>query len=200
LNSAIFKNSTILTNKQSKQLENLISLNNSSNASVKLLYQGSIDGFSFRNYHSKCANTQASLIVAKSKNNNIFGAYTEAFCSINAGSIYDQQDANAFLFSLVNRYNRSVIMNIINPKYAVRFSSDDGPEFLQSLQLLDYSSQNGVGRMTNFRVNFPIPSFLDTNETSNNVQDFFGGYYNFELFDIELYSVSFIDRKSLIIF
>jgi len=195
LNSAIFKNSTILTNKQSKQLEDLISLNNSSNASVKLLYQGSIDGFSFRNYHSKCANTQASLIVAKSKNNNIFGAYTEAFCSIN-----DQQDANAFLFSLVNRYNRSVIMNIINPKYAVRFSSYDGPEFLQSLQLLDYSSQNGVGRLRNFRVNFPIPSFLDTNEPSNNVLDFFGGYYNFELFDIELYSVSFIDRKSLIIF
>ena len=200
MNSAIFKNSTILTNKQSKQLEDLISLNNSSNASVKLLYQGSIDGFSFRNYHSKCANTQASLIVAKSKNNNIFGAYTEAFCSINAGSIYDQQDANAFLFSLVNRYNRSVIMNIINPKYAVRFSSYDGPEFLQSLQLLDYSSQNGVGHMRSLRGNFPIPSFLDTNEPSNNVLDFFGGYYNFELFDIELYSVSFIDRKSLIIF
>ena len=113
MNSTLFKNSTILTNEQSIQLANLINLNQS-DSSIKLLYQGSVDGFLTQNLYSKSKSLQGGLIVAKSthNNNNIFGVYTEA--NLDLSKTYSREDANAFMFSLVNIFNSPVTMNIID--------------------------------------------------------------------------------------
>ncbi len=126
MNSTLFKNSTILTNEQSIQLANLINLNQS-DSSIKLLYQGSVDGFLSQNLYSKLESLQGGLIVAKSthNNNNIFGVYTEA--NLDLSKTYLREDANAFMFSLVNIFNSPVTMNIIDQRYALGISDSSGP-------------------------------------------------------------------------
>jgi len=197
LNSTLFKNSTILTNEQSIQLANLINLNQS-DSSIELLYQGSVDGFLSQNLYSKLESLQGGLIVAKSthNNNNIFGVYTEA--NLDLSKTYLREDANAFMFSLVNIFNSPVTMNIIDQRYALGISDSSGPmAFLDnSLTLLSGFNPDAGGSCRSSSLNYQIPSFLDTSKFSNR---FLGGDFNFELFDIELYSVPFIDRKFIII-
>jgi len=196
LNSTLFKNSTILTNEQSIQLANLINLNQS-DSSIKLLYQGSVDGFLTQNLYSKSKSLQGGLIVAKSthNNNNIFGVYTEA--NLDLSKTYLREDANAFMFSLVNIFNSPVTMNIIDQRYALGIYVSSGPiAFLDdSLNLLEGYIPVAGGTCRSSSLNYQIPSFLDTSKFSNR---FLGGDFNFELFDIELYSIPFIDRKFII--
>ncbi len=194
MNSTLFKNSTILTNEQSIQLANLINLNQS-DSSIKLLYQGSVDGFLTQNLYSKSESLQGGLIVAKSTHNNIFGVYTEA--NLDLSKTYLREDANAFMFSLVNIFNSPVTMNIIDQRYALGVYVESGPiAFLDdSLNLLEGYIPVAGGTCRSSSLNYQIPSFLDTSKFSNR---FLGGDFNFELFDIELYSIPFIDRKFII--
>jgi len=93
INSKIFKNSTILTNQQSIQLNNLTGF--SLNTTWPLIYQASVDSFSASSFHSKCDEISNTLIVIKSKKNNfIFGGFTTALWDGNAN--WYENDSNDF--------------------------------------------------------------------------------------------------------
>ena len=73
-----------------------------------MIYRGTRNGFKAKNFHGKCDNIGATLIIIKSEEKNggmqrIFGAYTDiqwtSVCGYKAGS------GNSFLFSLRDDHN-----------------------------------------------------------------------------------------------
>ena len=133
LNSSAFINSSILTNELSIQLLDLI--NYPSNLNLSLIYQATRDGFRASDFHSKCDGFLNTLTVIKSSNGNIFGG----FATVDWGqpqstnyyyySSYFKNDSNAFLFSLINKYNVSLLINTSDPVNAVYAHYESGPRY-----------------------------------------------------------------------
>jgi len=71
----------------------------------KLLYKATRDGDSEDEFHSKCDNINNTLVIIKTKENNIIGGFTTALWNCINGYNYDDY---AFLFSI----NNSKIYNI----------------------------------------------------------------------------------------
>ena len=77
------------------------------NQKWELIYRASKDGFGSNHFHSKCDIKPNTLIVIKSTNGNIFGGYTEQDW---AGANRLKNDEKAFIFSLVNKDNKPLVM------------------------------------------------------------------------------------------
>lgn len=185
LNSTLFPGSTILDNNLGIKLVNLTNLP-LTKSPFKLLYQASIDGFSAASFHSKCDGVQGTFIVMKSNYSNIFGGYTSADWS---GYYQYKYDSSAFLFSLVNSYNMSLKMNIINTNTAIYTGSSYSVTFGGGFDLSCYDNQKCYSYLGN---TYQLPSFLTM--YSQQAQSFLGGNYSFSAVEIEVYSI-FIDRK-----
>ena len=166
-------------------------LNLSQNQTLKMIYQASKDGF--RNFHSKCDGVLGTLTVIKSNSNistvsyNIFGGYTQADWS---GYYQYKYDSNAFLFSLINAYNKPVKMLVNNPWYAIYASSDYGPTFGGGKDFYINSDESSGSSYLGY--SYQLPSFLTYGTPS--AESFLAGSYNFKPIEIEVYSI-FIDRK-----
>ena len=187
LNSTLFAGSTILSNELGIKLANLTKLPLTMSP-LKLIYQASVDGFSAQSFHSKCDGYQGTFIVMKSNYSNIFGGYTSADWS---GIYQYKYDSSAFLFSLVNSYNVSVKMNILNPNYAIYASPSNGIYFGRGNELYCYDNLNNLC-YSYFGGSYQLPSFLTM--YSQQSQSFLGGNYSFRAVEIEVYSI-YIDRK-----
>ena len=115
-----------------------------------LLYRGSRDGFGAQDFHSKCNAHSPTLIIIKSREtSNIFGGFTSATWNPNSGSNLPfgqrkpitlsvdpyfgdcKPDRTAFIFSLVNSFNKPCKMRIRPEKikYAITCLPDCGPIF-----------------------------------------------------------------------
>jgi hypothetical protein len=95
-----------------------------------LIYKASKDGFEAEKFHSKCDNKPNTLVVARSKNGNIFGGYTEQSWS-NTDPISEdvyKADSNAFIFSLINRENRQLKVKC-SPNNGICCDNTCGPIF-----------------------------------------------------------------------
>ena len=91
---------------------------------LELIYKASIDGDSAENFHKKCDNIHKStLVVIQSRNGYRFGGYTTG----NWGDYKNQEDANAFVFSLTNKNK----VKAQSPKEPIAISPDSnvGPKF-----------------------------------------------------------------------
>ena len=164
-----------------------MALNQTSNLTEawQLLYQASSNGFNSSIFHAKCDGYQGTLVVIKSKNSNIFGGYTEADWS---GYNKYKFDTNAFLFSLVNSYNTSVKMNIIQPQNAIYASSYYGPTFGGGHDL--YVALDSSYAYSNLGHSYQLPSFLaNYGVNSQQAQSFLAGSYNFQLVEVEVYQI-----------
>ena len=179
VDSIIFKNSTILTYEQSSDLVKLIGLNNTN---VKLLYQASRDGFDNRIFHSKCDGVAGTLAIIKTENSNIFGGYTSADWS---GNQQYKSDSTAFLFSLVNGYNVSVKMDIVEGKAAILADSNFGFVFGGGSDF--YCDKNEC--YSNLGLSYKLPNFLT--HGSNETKSFLGGSQQFQAVEIEFYNLTF---------
>ncbi len=177
LNSTTFKNSTILTNEKSSDLVKLIGLNNTN---VKLLFQASRDGFDNEVFHSKIDTVSATLTVIKSQNSNIFGGYTSANWT---GEGY-KYDSTAFLFSLINTYKYPIKINVTEPNYAVYISPYNSITFDSDLECTNFQCSSNLGD------SYKLPNFLTYG--TNEAQSFLGGSPQFQVIEMEVYS---IDRK-----
>ena len=91
---------------------------------LELIYKASIDGDSAENFHKKCDNIHKStLVVIQSINGYRFGGYTTG----NWGNYIDQEDANAFVFSLTNK--NKVKVQSPNEPVAISPRQNIGPIF-----------------------------------------------------------------------
>ena len=101
----MFPNSTILTQDLSIQLSKLISL--ASNQSYPLKYRASRNGFKSSDFNSIVWYTRNTLTIVKTHKGFIFGVYkSEKWLS-------GKEDPYAFMFSLVNSYNKTEKLNLI---------------------------------------------------------------------------------------
>lgn len=178
--------STILTKNFLIGLAKLVGL-----SSMKLLYQGSRDGFSPSAFHSKVDGSSGTLLVAITPSLKIFGGYTEAEWS---GDQIWKSDPNAFIFSLVNELNMPVKMNIKLSDYAVYASPSSGPIFGNGDDLaisFDNKSNNISYGVSNLGSSYQYPYFF-TKETD--AFKFLGDSKQFEINEIEVYSV-LLDRE-----
>jgi len=99
----------------------------SSNDNWSLLYRGTRDGFSSKDFHLRCDDEPNTLTLIKAKNSdNIFGGYTEAKWQSAGG---DTCDHNAFIFSLMNKLNQPCKLNVSNANKAIFCDSRFGPIF-----------------------------------------------------------------------
>ncbi|KAL9951570.1 hypothetical protein ACROYT_G044254 [Oculina patagonica] len=96
----LFEDSVILSSDQRQILINwLKETRDLTNASDKLLYRASRNGWAATNFHSCCDNKGPTVTVVKSTGNYIFGGYTDQHWD-SSGAWKSAPDS--FLFSLVN--------------------------------------------------------------------------------------------------
>jgi hypothetical protein len=99
----------ILTMKQSRDLIALCEFE--FYGKWRLMYRGSRDGFGGSNFHSKCDGIPKSLTIIKSTNGNLFGCVIRLVLdNLSRRFAYDN---TCFLFSLVNKENTPLKLNII---------------------------------------------------------------------------------------
>jgi hypothetical protein len=187
--------SDILTGKQSYELINLCEF--SSNDKWSLLYRGSRDGFSAKNFHTKCDGHTNTLTIVKAKeSSNIFGGFTTVDWESSSSGKY-KSDPNAFLFSLTNSDQRPCKIRIDGNQvlYAIYCHEGWGPVFGNGHDVI-------VDVDTDF-VDYKENDFPSTKRSSSNLGDtykhaqyvlgtneaqtFLAGRKYFELSEIEIY-------------
>jgi len=158
-----------------------------SNQPWKLIYQASKDGFDSITFHSRCGTARNVLLVTRTKNSsNIFGGFTSVGWGQQSSSVFD---SNAFLFSLKNNKNISVVMNVTKPENAIYSSIYNGPTFGTGYDLLiplsyyKYDSYIPTG-YSNLGYSYELPNFLSPNESYS----FLAGFASFQIFDLEAYA------------
>jgi len=104
--------------KTQKEKEKLLNFINKKFKSIELIYSGTKDGDSAKNFHEKCDNKGPTLTLCKDKKGIIFGGYTEA--DWDSENRHGKSDKNAFIFSITNNkkiesknYEKSIECNPI---------------------------------------------------------------------------------------
>ena len=101
----------------------MLNLLNKKIKNVELLYRGTRDGDSAKDFHEKCDNKGPTLTICKEKNGIIFGGYTETEWDNKNDHV--KADKNAFIFSIT--YNKK--FNSKNIKESIWCDPDFGPVF-----------------------------------------------------------------------
>lgn len=96
------------------------------NKKLKLLYRGSRDGFGSSDFHSKCDGHSNTITMIETTKGYVFGGYTSV--SWSSKEVYFS-DSNAFLFSLVNKFNHPFLCKVLDEAYSIDCSSDYGPDY-----------------------------------------------------------------------
>ena len=154
------------------------------NQSLTLLYRASRDGFEAASFHSLCdGNGQTLTIIQSTVSLNIFGAYINIPWASTGGI---QADLDAFIFSLTNYENSSLVAKV-NPSgsYALYFDSICGPGFGLDIRIADLSNVN-TGSFAEFGLDYPFKYAYGTPEARN----FLAGTFNFLTAEIEVYQSS----------
>ena len=94
-----------------------------------LIYKASRDGFNQISFHKACDYAKPTLIIVKTSLNYIFGGCTSVNWENTDRNNGFKQDSKAFLFSLVNKLNKPVRIDVSDAKKAILTKKDYGPIF-----------------------------------------------------------------------
>jgi len=149
----------------------------------KLLYRGSRDGFSAHAFHSKCNNQGPTLTVIKSRHKpHIFGGYL----SVSWTSCNQYLQAECWIYSLVNNTGRPIKFTPNALTNAAYDHPTYGPTWGAGHDLHVNSSMQSTS-------NYSSPStFTQPAQGYSGYlsQDLLAGSYNFEVEEIEVFSVA----------
>jgi hypothetical protein len=152
----------------------------------ELLYKGGTDGFKCTNFHSKCDNKGATLVVIKSIQGNIFGGFS--LKPWNQSSVYSY-DKDSWLFSLVNKTGGAPCkLKSFSNNYGTYGNSSYGPTFGGGFDL--YISDNcssGLTSYSNLGHSYATPSGITYGTV--NAQNFLAGSYYFQVQEIEVFLI-----------
>jgi hypothetical protein len=182
LNVNSFKCSQILTDE--RQMSELIDLCEfSPNDKWSLLYRGTRDGFGSSDFHLRCDGHSNTLTILKAKYSSyIFGGYTTV--SWDSTSEW-KSDPSAFLFSLTNKDNKPVKMEI-DPNEddcAICCHSRYGPIFGFDLCIVN-NAKTTMKNYSNLGWAYKHPQYEDG---TYEAQTFLTGSNSFLLAEIEVY-------------
>lgn len=172
--------SLILTPDLSKDLIKLCKFTN--NQKWKLIYRGSQNGFKSKDFHSKCDGLTKTLTIIKTINSFIFGGYTEAAWS-QKGTY--ETDSNAFIFSLMNKDKKPIVLYCSESQYAISGNSSFGPTFGGGLDIyIADKSNTNMSNYSNLGFTYKHPQYA---YGSNEAKCFLAGAYNFQTAEIEVF-------------
>jgi hypothetical protein len=157
------------------------------NQEFKLLYRGSLHGFRASAFHAKCDNISKTVTVIRAASSgNIFGGYTEATWD---RSNTFKSDPSAFIFSLVNKENKPVKMNVALEKNdkAIVCLPTFGPRFGKDIVIGDCSdSAVNENNFSNFGHTYVLQNYLFR---SNKADNFLAGSRFFSVDEIEVFEL-----------
>ena len=121
---------------------------------MELIYRGSRDGSTAKDFHNKCDNQAPTLCLYKNSKGNIFGGFTTIPWSSTEGDTHFP-DKDSFIFTLTNIYN-------IEPtkfpnqdiKNGVRHNKNEGATFGSGPDIAVYSDFKKRQSVSNFPVTF----------------------------------------------
>ena len=126
----------------------------------RLCYRASLHGFSSRDFHAKCDGIRQTLTIVRTTRSFIFGGYAEEAWSQSGEYIHDDK---AFVFSLVNRSNRPIMIRCSAPDCAFTSHSNAGPTFGEghAFYISDNSNNNETKLLscTNLGLSYKHPDF-----------------------------------------
>jgi hypothetical protein len=136
-------NSLVAKDKETER--QLLSFLNLKNQKWHLLYRASEDGFDASSFHKHCDNYCNTLTLIRTKNQSIFGGYTGAKWSSNAGFVTDPY---AFVFSFKKSPGKSsFVARCIEPELAIYCQEMLGPAFGDNdISIADLSNENMLSR------------------------------------------------------
>jgi len=176
----IFAESAILQDREHQELIELCEFNQ--DAKFKLVYKtyNRFPGGDIKDFHKICDNLQNTLIIVKS-NKAVFGGFTSLDWS---GENVSKQDANAFIFSLRNKYNRPLKLSCSPGAVAIRCRPDCGPIFgLHDLMINDLKQYEK--NCSSFLNNNYKNEYFELNK--KNPHTFLSGFYKFCVHEMEVY-------------
>ncbi|KAJ5075581.1 pep-cterm sorting domain-containing protein [Anaeramoeba ignava] len=129
------------------------------------------DGFSCQNWHKAVDGKGKTLVIIKTKDNFIFGGFTQVGFNGNTGYI---NDSNAFIFSLRNDKGDRIPakFTIKQPQYAIRSNLICGPWFGGIDFILSSNLQPGG---SNFGLSYNLPNGITYQ--SNEAKSYLAGSY-----------------------
>jgi len=179
--SAKWKSSKIMTNEQEMMLKNWIKPNESTKIKLKLLYQGTKDGFNAIAFHSKCDKKGPTVSVIMSNYGKIFGGFTYENWESSNG-VY-ANDPKAFTFSLSHKV-KCALKDLSNQYTIYKHRSllstfGGGNDFYIANECTKLDSCYANGNNS-----YQTPTETDP-------KTFYAGAYKFSITEIEVYSVDF---------
>jgi hypothetical protein len=156
----------------------------SPNDKWSLLYRGTRDGFEPSDFHSKCDGYTNTLTIVKTKHSSyIFGGFTSVSW---VSSVAWKSDPNAFIFSLTNKENKPLKMNIDPNEHhgAIYCNSKFGPTFGVGDICLANNANTKMNSYSQLGHSYSHPQYAcGTIEA----QSFLAGSFNFKLDEIEVF-------------
>jgi hypothetical protein len=159
----------------------------STNVKFKLLYRATRDGFGAIDFHSKCDRVPNTLTIIKSKETNyIFGGFTRREWNSDAYGYED--DVDSFLFSLVNKENKPILMPSKSGKNSIFQNKLVGPCFgcANDIFICDHANKTKFS-YTNLGSSFSHPIYpFGSLEAMSFLT---GTHYNFRTAEIEVFAL-----------
>eukprot|EP00347_Sterkiella_histriomuscorum_P015615 403356357 len=151
-------------------------------AELKLLYQGSRDGFQAAKFHELCNNQGPTIAFVLSEFGQTFGGYTSV--SWDSDNKY-KEDNQAFLFQLNQRSIHPIEKNF---QYAVHHSPSYMLFFGNGCDLIlsNQCDENKTSR-SDFGHSYKLPPGQTYNTEVS--KRYLAGEYNYKVLEIEVYSV-----------
>ena len=188
-NVNLFKSQILTVDRLTSELIKLCDF--SPNDKWTLLYRGTRDGFGSRVFHSKCDGHSNTLTLLKAKQSScIFGGFTSVSWDGTSGY---KSDSDAFIFSLSNKDNFPLIININpdRPDNAIYCHSRYGPTFGEGHDLCIANNANTTkDSYSQLGFTYEHPFFdLDRfeGEPIQEENKFLAGSTHFQLDEIEVF-------------
>ena len=150
---------------------------------TELLFRASKDGFSASNFHTKCNDKGANIVLIRSKNTNqVFGGCITK--SWQSNSNYEA-DAAAFLFHVTKKTKIEQFANPSNAlyHYSSYMSTWGGGHDLMICDNCDKTNSS----YTNLGYTYKCPNGIAY--SSEEAKNYFAGGYNFLVDELEVYKV-----------
>lgn len=150
---------------------------------LKLVYRGSKDGFSSRDFHKKCDLIDNTITIVKTSDNDIFGGFTSKNWNPKGQDGNYKYDDKAFLFKFTNKIEKPIKLPIIDPHKAIICHESYGPIF---------GSGNDICIANNCNKNSSSYSYISSYyqpELTNNNRNFLSGSTNFNCVEVEIFQI-----------
>ena len=97
---------------------------------LELIYRGSRDGLTSKDFHNKCDNKGPTICLFKNEKGNIFGGYTSISWLSNEKEVLDE---NSFIFTLTNIHGTNPIKFLSDKEKKVKHHINYGPTFVSDI-------------------------------------------------------------------